>query len=59
MKLYRLRIPSISTTWKHVHAENKDDAIDKVVGKINTDSVDYSDRSCWQIEEVIRKAGDK
>ena len=52
MNRYRLRIPSISLTWKYVDAENPNDAIDIVVGIINSDSIDYSDRSVWQVEKV-------
>ena len=52
MDRYRLRIPAISLAWKYVDAENPNDAIDIVVGIINSDSIDYGDRSVWQVEKV-------
>ena len=52
MNTYRLRIPAISLAWKYIDAESADDAIDIIVSKINSDTIDYSDKSVWQVEIV-------
>jgi len=50
---YRMRIPSISIGWLYeVYATSEDEALKKVVKKINSKTVDYSDKSCWEIIEI-------
>jgi len=49
---YRLRIPALSLLWHEVNARSEDEALRKVVKKINSKTVDYSDKTVWQIEKL-------
>lgn len=59
-KIYMLRIPAISLLWHTVAANSEDEALEKIVKKINSKTVDYADRSCWEIQCVncVRKKMD-
>lgn len=49
---YRLRIPSLSLIWFEVYAKDENEALRKIVSGINSETVDYSDPSVWQIERI-------
>ena len=49
---YRLRIPALSLLWHTVDANSEEEALQKVVDIINSDTVDYSDKACWEIEKL-------
>ena len=52
-KIYMLRMPGLSLLWYKIVAKNEDEALKKIVKKINSKTVDYSDRSCWEIMECV------
>ena len=52
IRKYHLRIPDLSLQWYEINARSEDEALRKVVKKINSNTVDYSDKSVWQIEKL-------
>lgn len=52
---YKLRIPAISTKWFFEEAGSEDEALEKVVARLDTSRVDYADKTCWEILEVTKQ----
>jgi hypothetical protein len=52
MKLYKLRIPSISLLWRQIEATSPADAVKRYADLLNSKTIDYYDESCYEVVEI-------
>ena len=52
MKLYKLRIPSLSLLWRQIEADSPSDAVKRYANLLNSQTVNYHDERCYEVVEV-------
>jgi hypothetical protein len=52
MKLYKLRIPSISLLWRQIEATSPDDAVKRYADLLDSQTINYHDASHYEVVEV-------